>query len=119
MAKMIVNIVERVGQSLVVQWNDDEGIHRSIIPEELVNGNVVDKKSLSMAIPYGVDWANVFDEIMNEVTPEVVATELRKRGIWTVEDLLSNSQAALGAIQEAYGVDFAKLLRAARKLTKE
>lgn len=41
------------------------------------------------------------------------AGALRAAGIWTLADLRAHPKAAYGALQAAYGLDFAALIRAA------
>lgn len=66
-------------------------------------------------IPYGED----FSALVNPAaTGESIDRELKRAGIWTVEDLLANPNGAAGALQRAYGVDLAALLGAARAIQK-
>ena len=66
---------------------------------------------LAMAIPYGLPWEDI---VALAATPEIIAHELRRRGIWTAEDLRDSGGAAMGAIQSAYGLDLSMLRLAAK-----
>lgn len=104
----------------LVQWadfSDNAIIRRAELPSDLVillgNGQAaVDRGDLLDAAPYGVAWEAL---ITLEATPAMIAAELRRRGIWTYEDLFKNPQVALGAVQAAHRVDLAALIQAARE----
>lgn len=103
-----VRVIEQRGPSVVVEYGG--GMKRCIIPAEEVTSGGVDPATLEMGAPYGIPWESV---LTLSATPQQLADELRRNGIWTVADLESNPQAAFGAIQAVYGVDLAALYKAA------
>ena len=68
----------------------------------------IDSDDLAMAIPYGLPW----EEFINH---PAIPEKLRQAGIFTYKDLMEKHQAALGAIQAAYGQDLATITILARK----
>ena len=112
-----VQVVRKRGQSALVQWADAGGqLHRAYVPTGAIDedGNVPESV-LEMGIPHGIPWSEVLSP---SATPESVEAELHRAGIWTAEDLRNNPQAAVGALQAAYGVDLAALNAAARKFNE-
>lgn len=97
----------------LVEWQDESGS-----PQR----NWVKNKSLEVTpegtlavdpgagVPYGFDFARM---IKLKATPQMVADELRRVGIWTLEDLRSRTAEVTNAFRAAYGVDTAQLLQAA------
>lgn len=106
-----VRVIRTQNQSALVEWVDGEGrAQRVYIPtSEVVDGSV-SAEALAMGIPHGVPWAQLVEI---SVSPELVEQHLHRAGIWTAEDLRNNPNAAVGALQAAYGVDLAVLRRAA------
>lgn len=118
---MIVQVIERKLGAILVQWNENDEICRGIIPEELLesDGITVRDELLSVSIPYGVDWETLLEGVVGLVTPAIIAGNLRKAGIWTAEDVLSNSKAVLGAIHNSYHVDMSAIIQLAKNKIKE
>lgn len=101
-------IVKERGHAAIVEYIQDGLIQRVILPRE----HAQDRDKIPLGIPYGEPWERI---IKLSVTPEMVANELRKRGIWTYEDLMNSPQKVVAALQAAYGVDMSNLLRLARE----
>jgi len=112
MADVQVKVVQKKGQAALVEWLDADGTHRATIPAKAIKGNLVAKDELDYGIPYGEPWEEMIEV---STTPEVIAAELRRCGIWTREDLEVRPNQALGAIQAAYGIGLTALLRAVRQ----
>lgn len=113
---MHVKVLNREGASVLVEWNDGE-IHRAYIPVTALKENgTVHKSTLEAGIPYGLEWEDIIGEL--KATPVEVGRKLRAAGIWTANDLFKNGNAALGAIQAAYGLDLATLMAAAQEHLK-
>jgi hypothetical protein len=108
---MKVKVITTRYQTALIEWIGDDGIHRGTVPEEVVNDDIVRDDLLSLAIPYGMDWEFMLDGALGNVTPQVIANNLHRVGIWTLQDLRSRPQDAIGAIQAAYHLDFQTLLR--------
>ena len=62
--------------------------------------------------PPGLRWETICNH------PSVPG-EFRKRQIFTLADIQKDVNAALGAVQAAYGQDLAQIIAAARELEKE
>ena len=107
-----VKIIQRKGQAALAQWIAEDGVHRATIPANTIIKGQVSEDELSYGIVYGEPWEEL---ITLSATPESIAAELRRCGIWTREDLEARPNQALSAIQSAYGVGLADLLRAVRQ----
>ena len=100
-------------KSLLIQWLDAAGtVHKGYIPDSLVNRDgslsYINDDDLTLVVPYGCDWEYLLQN-MSEVTPELIANNLRKRNIWTASDLRSKPQVAIKAIMDSYGVTLSNL----------
>ena len=85
----------------LVEYIDTDGfLQRVILP--------VDEFNIELGMPYGVDFSRF-------IKHPAIANELRKRGLWTIEDLEKNRNAALGAVQAAYNQDLATIIKLAKK----
>ena len=115
-AAVIVKIVQRQGQAALVEWTDNGVTRRSTVPASVVEKGRVPTAELRRGIPYGEPWE---DLIELHATPATLAAELRRRGIWTVDDLQANAEVARGAIMDAYGCELAHLLRAVKERREE
>lgn len=83
--KQNVRIVEKKGESALVQHESDGKQRRVFVPvAEVVDGKCR-SDVLDMGIPYGIDWERRLD--LSTITAEVVAARLRHYGIWTMDDL--------------------------------
>lgn len=112
MANIKVKIIQQKGQAALVEWLADDGAHRATIPAATIIKGQVASDELDYGIIYGEPWEEL---ISINITPASIAAELRKCGIWTKDDLEARPTQALGAIQAAYGVGLADLLRAVRQ----
>lgn len=107
-----VKVVQQKGHAALVEWADEAGVHRATIPMGVIRKGQVAQEELDFGIPYGEPWEEL---ITMSATPETIAAQLRRCGIWTREDLEARPNQALGAIQAAYGAGLADLLRAVRQ----
>lgn len=108
-----VQIVRQKGGFTLVEWEEDDRLYRSwVLPEMVVEG-VVDRPQ--RGIPYGVDFSHL---VVLQASPQTLDTELKRRDIWTHEDVLHRAQEVLSALQATYGVDLATLLQAAKLANK-
>jgi hypothetical protein len=113
MAKSIeVKTIREKGPVALVEWIAPDGLKRGIVPIEAVAKGRVDRDELKCAIPYGEPWEEL---VTVSATPQKIAAELRRVGIWTKEDLEVRPNQAMSAIQAAYGCSLADLLRAVRQ----
>lgn len=106
-----VNVIWRKGEQALVEWYEAGNPRRAFVLSSSISDDGYCSDPAS-GIPYGADWESL---IVLNVTPQTIALELRKRGIWTADDLRTRPGEAIGALQTAYGLDLAALLRAATK----
>jgi hypothetical protein len=85
---------------------EHEGQRRIVPLKEASN-----PEAFEMGMPWGVPW----EEVELRASPDTLAAELRRRGIWTEQDLRANSGTALAAIQSVYGVDLSSLRKFAAR----
>lgn len=103
----LVTVISSQGQASLVEWVDGVGRpRRAFVP----TAAIVDSRCVDPAagIPYGDAWESVIGTLA--VTPDVVADELRRRGLWTKDDARRNPTLVMSALQAAYGLDLARLL---------
>lgn len=112
---MKVRVVSIHNRASLIEWTDEEGIHRGTIPEELVVNGAVNNEILTTAIPYGVDWALALEGVLHEITPRTFAKALYGSGFWTLQDLRQNPNAVIGVILSVCGIDFQTLVIAAER----
>lgn len=101
---MDLKIIKRVGEAILVEWRDEEGVHRATLPAD---SPMTDPEQ---GIPYGRQW----EEILSPTTVERKAQALREAGIWTARDLRQNIQRVRAALQDQVETDLAALLRSIR-----
>lgn len=111
-----VKVVGDSGQAVTVEWLAGQEIRRATVPRGSIVDGAVDEDTLELGIPYGLPWEEL---CVLRVTPERIAANLRRRGIWTAADLRKDPNGALTAIRDAYGVDLAALRIAAEQYDKE
>lgn len=103
-------IVSQNGGVIVAEYYEDGIPVRVIVPAGTVENGYALEDDLTAGIRVSVDWRRV---VKLEATPEKIAVALYDAGIYTFEDLKRNPNGAIGAIQRAYGFDYAALLLAA------
>ena len=114
--KMIpASMISKQGQGMLVEWVEDGKPKRGIIPLDEYNfvKRTVAKDTLAAAIPYGVPWE---DLEVPEITAEDFANSLRRAGIWSVDDLRTNPNRAVAALQAAYRISLPALMEFANNL---
>lgn len=115
-------VVRRENQAVLLQRFDPQknDVVRRVLPLAAVTLGRGGKNATTtagqwaMAVDYGVPWR---DLVTMDATPEDLERQLHRVGIWTIDDLRRNPEAAQGAIMAAYGVDFQTLARLATKYT--
>lgn len=80
-----VRVVGSKGQSVIVEREDRR---RFYVPKKLVRDGQIDAVQLARGIEYGVNW----EAYLGPVQPEAIAFQLRKRGIYTVDDLAARDR---------------------------
>lgn len=105
-----VNVISRHGSAALVEFVEGQAVQRKTVSAGLLDGEKISQDDLDMGVPYGLPWADLFKI---NVTPKVIEKALHNAGVWTLEDLLGNPRRVIAALQSAYGVDIAALIRAA------
>ena len=116
-----VQIVRMKNGMTLVEWKDENNHPRRswITPDMIIEETgpkmaIVDRPEAG--VPYGMDFARVVNP---SVTPEEIDRCLKRVGIWTIDDLRNNPQAVMGALKQAYGLDFAQLMLAAKEYEQD
>jgi hypothetical protein len=108
-----VIIIEQRGESALVQWSQDGDLRRAYVPLDEIKDDKCAESVLSAGLSHGVPWEDLIDA--SRLTPEIIAKELRRRGVWTSADIEASLQQAQRAINEATGVTPASLHNLARQ----
>lgn len=111
---MIVQIIEKQGKATLIEWRDAVGLHRGILPAEVVgDGTDVSYQHLQAAMPYGIPWERI---ALPQLTMEQFAQAFRDKGIWTEQDLQRKLPLARAAIQDVYGINLGFLIDSIRRV---
>ena len=95
--RLPVRLVGHQGESALVEWLDGDGMYRRVhVPLVKLEDGTVSGKDLERGIPYGLPWE---EWIEVQATPEKVANELRRQGVWCWQDV---NNAALDAANKAF-----------------
>ena len=95
--RLPVRLIGQKDGSALVEWTDEEGQYRrAYVPGSKVQDGTVAGKELAKGIPYGLPWE---DWIEVTATPQHIANELRRQGVWCWEDI---NNAALDAANRAF-----------------
>lgn len=99
--KTPVRIIRRKGGYALVQWVKDEVSERAWVPLDIVDesGTSAEVEGPERGVPYGESWSR---HITAEISPRVIEQELKRRGIWTFEDYMSQPEVVNGALLSAY-----------------
>lgn len=110
---MRVKIIETKGQSALVEYvAGDNTTQRCVIPSSLIVDNDVPLSDLNAGIEYGTRW----EELVNfSIDSRSFADELRRRGVWTLDDLLGDVNHARGAANYLAAQIFKQYVNAARQ----
>lgn len=111
--RIAVKVIEATDKASLVEWHDAGGAHRVTVPTNKVVNGGVDDDVLQAGIPYGVPWEVVVN--LSGLTPETVAAELRRRGIWTRKDMERGVNEARAALTELITPALVSLLEAIRR----
>jgi hypothetical protein len=105
---MKVKLIKQHGQAAIVEYQNEIGIQRVVVPMGTIVNGEVDDAMLEAGIPYGEPWSSA---IQVHTTPETIETELHRRGIWTIEDARADPLKVREAALAAFGRDIQQLLR--------
>jgi hypothetical protein len=114
---MEIKVVDRDGKAVVVEWVDNGRLKRGVLPaKDVKRGKYTTKTALRRAAPYGLPWEEL---VQLRATSEDLAEQLRKRGIWNLEDLWSKGEEVQAAIMATYRVDMFELRKLAQGGVKD
>lgn len=105
--QVAVKVVAQKDQSALVEWAAGDDVRRAYVPAGKIEGGRCDLETLEAGIPYGAPWEDLVD--LSGLTPQAVARQLRRHGIWTRADIERNMQGAQRAINRATGLTPARL----------
>lgn len=115
---MKVDVIERRGQAVVVEWMNGDCPCRAIVPHNEARGGKCASEVLERGIPYGDDFAAILAEA-GLPTAEDIACSLHRFNIWSGDDLRRDIKVARLAILTAFGELLAALLRETNVKLKE
>lgn len=103
--------IKTTAKSVLLEWTDDR-LRRGFVPTEAYDHDKerASESALKAAIPYGVDWAKAAVEVDSVALDQ----ELKKRGIWTLEELNQNPNLVNTIIMRLAGVSRAALVKFAK-----
>ena len=118
--KIEVMIVFRKKQATVIEFSDKSGMPcRLSLPSEMIrespDGKVYfTEDELSIyGIPYGIPWEHLLKEII--ISPEKLAGELRRNGIWTRDDVYKKPDGVKGALFASLSTPMASIIKIAKE----
>lgn len=109
-----VRVMAAEGESALVEWQGKAGRFRAYVPAVEVQGDKCATEILEAGIPYGVSWERCIADLA-DLTPKRVAAELRRAGIWTLDDLRVRRKQAKLALAGLAGLAVGEIERAARE----
>lgn len=116
---VMVTILREERNMSLVQWTDEYDVpQRNWVKVSMVenrSGKTGQVAKPEQGYPYGVDFSYA---LIPSVTSRDICRELRKRGLWTAEDLQKNPELIKGALQAAYGTDLSQIIAIAKQYEK-
>ncbi len=116
---MIVRRIREGRGAVLIEWFDlEQHIHRGWVPTEVLNEDMnVDAKVLSKAAPYGIPFEGLLPS--TTIEPVQLADSLRKRGLWTAEDILRNPTDIAHALISCLGFHASQVQTYVREFEQE
>jgi len=120
---MRVKVIEVKGQNSLIEWVETDPelqYYRVWIPssvlEEQEDGTecTIDPTE---GIPYGMPWEEIIG--VEEITPTQISAQLRRHGIWTLDDFIRNHMAVNSAFAACYGINSRAIIAAANQFLEE
>jgi hypothetical protein len=112
-------VIRRKRGFVLVEWAESGRLYRSWVMPDMIerdNNRVVAVRNPRAGVPYGIDFSHI---VQLRATPDDLDREMKRAGIWTLQDMRENPQKVIGALQSAYGVDFSVIMQAATSYEKE
>lgn len=112
-----VRVLRRKNGLALIEWPVGDDFRRSWIPistfqDDLGSTATVEHPEYGLPFEDGIPWEEI---IVMAASPNIIARELRRQGIWTIEDLRARPDDARAAIQSAYRMDLQALRLAAEE----
>jgi len=119
-----VRIIRENGPTVLVEWvvlmaDGQPDWRRAYVPKGVIQNldsgsgaGGVEESELDAGTAYGVRWEEF---VTVTATPQQIAMELRRRGIWTVREFHARLTEAQSAFWAAYGADLGTMLQKVRK----
>jgi len=116
---MKVRVITTKDGMYLIEWEDTDGdgLQRKWVTKEMIfeflddDGRLATVEDPERGIPYGVDWKLILPEISCTIVD--LANELKRRGIWTTEDMRANPNSVRVALSTALGTGLSEILHAA------
>lgn len=106
------------GAATLLEWRDEDGLHRGYVPPEvveMVDGvATVPTAVLMAAAPYGDDLLALVPEIP-QLTASDVVEALHNAGMWTSRDMLNDAKQVRAVVASLNPVNAQLLLLNARR----
>lgn len=96
-------IIQSQGNVNLIEWRDERGLHRSVVPASIREPKLAD---LEAGVPYGLNF--------EDLPLTGISAYLRERGIWTEKDLQTKLETARAAINDFVTIELLKFARTAR-----
>ena len=110
--RLPVKLIAHKDGSALVEWIGEDGYyHRVYVPLSKLDKGTVASKDLAKGIPYGEQWE---DYIEITATPESIANELRRMGVWCWQDIRND---VLDVVNKAF--DKGEFLRRVNQEAKQ
>lgn len=116
---MKVRVTNTKSGMFLTEWEDPDGdgLQRAWVTKEMIletlddDGHFATVEQPERGVPYGADWKNILPEMNCTVVD--LANELKRRGIWTIEDMRANPNIVRIALSNALGTGLSAILHAA------
>jgi hypothetical protein len=113
---MQIKVLLQVGGNSLVEWTDGDVVNRVYIPSSEVVNNSTSIDTLNSGVQYGLDFESLK---IPSITSEMLAHEMRRRGLWTVDDVMKYPNKVIAALQSVYRLDLGTLRNAVRLLESD
>lgn len=110
-----VRTISTQGEGSLVEWQAKDGAHRAYVPASEVDDGVVEQSILDAAPAYGEPWEALIANALPVDLPARIGDELRRKGLWTLEDIAQNAANTRNAFITALGLSPATLKRLAEE----
>lgn len=110
-------MIERGAKLSLVEVYDENDWERAYVPTEAVQGDEIAEDAFQFGTPYGVLWEEYLEDVA--IPASEIGRELRRRGIWTLEDIALNRQVAVRCLVAAVTPAMNEMIRAAREDLEE